>query len=104
MAESEHPFLAQILNAAVAMAEKYGWRALTRDRVAEYARVGAGSINTHFGRIENLRDAVMDEVVRRANSGDDTALTILAQGLCDGHPSAKAAPVDLKRRALDLML
>lgn len=95
---TDHPFHAQILNAAIDIAQTDGWRAVTRDRVAEQAYVAQGSVNAHFGTIDALRTAVMEEAVRRE------IVAIVAQGLAEQHPAARAAPVDLKRRALEQML
>ncbi len=95
---TDHFLYTPILNGALTVAQNDGWRAVTRDRVAEEAGVGAGSVNTVFGTIDALRGAVMHEAVQRQ------ILPIIAQGLADRHPIARAAPVELKKRALDLML
>lgn len=87
-----------IFDAAMAIAETDGWRALTRDRVAERAGVGQGSVNTHYGTIEALKSAVMVEAVRRQ------MVAVIAHGLVEQHPAAIAAPPELKRRALEMLV
>lgn len=93
----QHPFHAQILDAAVAIASEHGWRSITRDRVAERAFVAQGSVNAHFGTIDALRDAVMQAAVERG------LLDIVAAGLAEQHPAARAAPPEVKRAALDIL-
>lgn len=101
---SKHVRHDQILDAALALAKRSGWKALTRDRVAEAALVGAGSVNTVFGTIEDLKSAVMREAVNRAIAGDDMLVDLIAEGLCERHPAARAAPEDIKRKALERMM
>lgn len=100
----EHPYRGQVLEAALRVAQKHGWKALTRDRVAEEATLGAGSINSAYGTIDALKHAMIEEAVRRAADGDTTVLPILAHGLCERYPAATGAPEHLRRAALEIML
>lgn len=86
------------LAAAIAIANETGWRSITRDAVAERAGVATGTVNYIWGTVERLRAAVMRHAVA---AGD---LTILAQGLADGHADAQEAPIELRRAALERML
>ena len=85
---------AAILAAAVDMAKAEGYQWITRDAVAERAKVGAGSVNVAFGRMVELKRAVLTHAVQAE------IVEIVAQGLADQHPIAKDAPPDLKRKAL----
>lgn len=84
----------RILDSALELAELRGYRAITREQVAERAGVATGSVNNAYGNMEGLRDAVMAAAVERRVPG------VVAQGLADGHPAARAAPQDLKDSAL----
>lgn len=85
---------AEILEAAVKLAKRIGFRRLTRDGVAEAAKVSTGLVSTHFGGIEGLRDAVMRVAVR------DEVLAIVADGIANGNRIARRAPASLRQRAL----
>lgn len=83
-----------VLDAALTAAESHGYRAFTRQQVADIAGVATGSVNNAFGTMDALRDAVMSVAVDRG------LVAIVAQGLADRHPAAIAAPGDLKQQAL----
>lgn len=89
---------AAILAAAIEEAKEQGYQWITRDAVAKRAGVGAGSVNVAFGRMVELKRAVLREAVARR------IVEIVAQGLADQHPIAKDAPPDLKREAVALLL
>lgn len=89
---------AAILAAAVEEAKEQGYQWITRDAVARRAGVGAGSVNVAFGRMVELKRAVLREAVARR------IVEIVAQGLADGHPIAKDAPSDLKSEAVALLV
>ena len=82
-----------ILAAAVLIAQRLGWGSLTRDLVAVQAGVATGSVNHEFGTMDALRDAVMADAVKHKH------LRVLAAGLVEGHPIAKAAPLELRQEA-----
>ena len=86
-----------IMAAAVHMAHRMGWRALTREAVAAEAGVATGSINHEFGTMEALRHAVMQEAV------DEGHLEIIAAGLAEGHPAARDAPPHVREAAIRAM-
>lgn len=87
-----------ILEAAISEAKEQGYQWITRDAVAKRAGVGAGSVNVAFGRMVELKRAVLREAVARR------IVEIVAQGLADAHPIAKDAPSDLKQEAVALLL
>lgn len=85
---------AEILDAAVKLAKRIGFRKLTRDGVAKAAKVSTGLVSTHFGGIEKLRDEVMRVAV------NDEILPIVADGLFSGNRIARRAPSALRQRAV----
>lgn len=82
-----------ILDAAVALAQHVGFRKVTRRAVAKKAKVAPGTVSYHFKSMGNLQDAIM----RRAISA--SLLSVVAQGLLDGHRIARRAPQSLKDAA-----
>jgi AcrR family transcriptional regulator len=88
----------QILNAALDMATKHGYDALTRDAVAAHAGVAKGQIHHAFNTMTQLRRAVMRAAVHRE------LRPIIAQGLAEGCKEARNAPEWLKREALELLM
>lgn len=85
---------AQILDAAVKLAVRTGWRRLTRDSIATSAKISTGLVSAHFGSMDNLRDEVMRAAVSRR------ILSIVREGIADRNKIANAAPADLRREAL----
>lgn len=83
-----------VLEAAVALASERGFRKYSRSEVAKRAGVADGGVNWAFGTMDGLHDAVMRAAVERG------LLPIVAQGLALQHPTACAAPPDLKASAL----
>jgi AcrR family transcriptional regulator len=83
----------EILEAAILLAQEKGLRFVTRDGVAERARVSTALVNRYFGTIGALRDRIILESVRRE------LLPILAQALIDQNPIALRAPRQLRQRA-----
>lgn len=87
-----------ILQAAVEEALVKGYENFTRDGTAERAGVAAGSVNTHFKDMAQLRRAVMYEAIQHHH------IDILAQGLAERCSVARDAPEELKREALETLL
>lgn len=85
---------AKVLAAAIAEAGDKGYSKITREGVAQRAGVALGCVNLAFGRMDRLKTAVMDYAVKHA------LLEIVAQGLADGHETARNAPPSLRTRAL----
>jgi len=88
----------QILAAALVIAERDGYNALTRDGIAIQAGVAAGQVNHIFNTMTQLRRAVMRAAVHRE------ILPIVAQGVAQGDKDAHAAPDWLKRKALESLM
>lgn len=88
----------QLLTVAIAIAERDGYRSLTRDGLAEQAGVANGKINYVFSTMMQLRHAVMCAAVAREIK------PIIAQGLANADPIATDAPEWLKRESLELLM
>lgn len=86
-----------ILDAAIeeALAEGYQW--ITREAVAARAGVSVGTINTAYGRMVELKRAVMRAAVERGLA------PIVAQGLAEGSSIAQAASPEIKKQAAALL-
>ena len=84
---------AQILNAAMAIAQTAGYSRITLQEVARQAGCTHGLVLYYFSTIVQLRRAIMSEAIRTRDA------VILAQGLAIGDSKAKRAPPDLKAAA-----
>lgn len=84
-----------VLDAALRLAASRGFRNITRQAVADEAKVAVGSVNNAYGTMDGLRDAVMAAAVERGLAD------IVAQGLTDKHPCALSAPATLRSAALE---
>lgn len=83
-----------VLDAACGLATLSGLASVKRVNVAQAAGVSCGTVSAAFEDMDGLRRAVMTRAVELG------LLKILAEGLALGDPIARAAPDDLKTRAL----
>lgn len=88
---------AQILDAAVGMAEDVGFQKITRDGVAVRAGVAMGLVTRYFGTMIQLRRAVMRSAVR------NEVIPIVAEGLAIGDAHARKAGPQLKARVISFI-
>lgn len=84
---------AQILAAALRLAEWFGYTNVTRDQVAARIGVAPSLIPHYMGTMASLRRKIMREAVRLE------CLPVIAQGLAVRDPHALAAPPELRQRA-----
>ena len=84
---------AEILSAAVSLAQVSGYRALTREQVAAAAGVSPGAITFYFYHMDLLRSEVVTEAVRQGLSA------IVAEGIVSGEPAALNAPEPVRFKA-----
>lgn len=82
-----------ILEAAVELAREAGLRHLTRDKVAERARVSGALVNRYYGTFDELVGRVVRVSVERE------ILPVIAQALVDKHPNVAHASPSLQARA-----
>jgi DNA-binding transcriptional regulator YbjK len=86
----------KILNAAFALAAKKGLRNIRRAQIAKRAQCAAGLVSYYFrpDGMDGLRTAIVKRAIEREHLG------ILASALAEQHAAAKAAPSELKQKAL----
>jgi len=84
----------EILQAALAMSELYGYDHVSRDDVAEKAECSPSLIPHYFGTMANFRRAIVGEAVRTNN------LTILAQALIAQDPRVRNLHPTIREAAL----
>ena len=82
----------KILRACLACAEKHGFNNMTRQQIAELAKVPESLVSYYLGSMENTRSVAMLEAIQKEN------LNVLSQGLAFSHPVANKAPLHLKVR------
>ncbi len=87
--------ITQILKAALEIAPKRGYSKLTRDEIAERAKVPPSLITYHFGTMLELRRQIMREAVRIK------CLPVIAQGLACRDKHAVKASEELRTLALN---
>ena len=79
-----------LLDVAVQQAQRHGWRALTRDQVAEAAGVSTGLVSARLGTMDALRRSVMRAAVQRR------IVPIVAEGLLARDKHAGRADEELR--------
>ena len=94
----------QLLDVALDLAVKHGYRRVTRLDLAVAAGCSPGLVNVYFVTMQELRDKVMRAAIRRAGAALTLGqpcrwLAIVAEGLAEGHTDAVAAPRELQRAA-----
>lgn len=87
-----------MVTAALVVARKRGYNQMTRDAIAAEAGCSTGQVTTVLGTMPQLRRAIMRAAVVRKD------LPVIAQGVVARDPSALAAPLELRQRALAGML
>lgn len=81
-----------ILNAAIQLSLKIGYKSITRDKVAKIAKVSSALIAHYFPRMRHLRQAVIKAAISQ------NILQILAQGLILGDSDILKVPDVLKHK------
>jgi len=87
--------VAQILAAALEIAPRKGYARITRDEIAERAKVPPSLITYHFGTMPEMRRDLMREAVRVE------CLPVIAQGLAAKDRHAMKAPEEIRARAIE---
>lgn len=86
--------IAQILKAALELSPRIGYSRLTRDDIAQRAKIPPSLITYHLGTMPELRRHIMREAVRVE------CLPVIAQGLACRDRHALKASEELRQRAL----
>lgn len=85
---------AELLEAALEVAQAQGFSKMTRQAIAEKVGVTPGLVTHRFSTMQELRRLVMRQAVKRE------ILPIIAEGLALRDAHAMKAPDSLKRKAL----
>lgn len=88
---------AAILQAAVDLAVRDGYRALTRDDVAKEAGTSTGLVSRYFLHMDLLRREVLDAAVGQRH------VRLVAEGIACGDLPASDVPYKLRFRAARLL-
>lgn len=83
-----------ILACAMTEAKQHGYTRVTREAIAARAECAPGLVSFYFGTMLHMKRAIMSEAIRTRE------LRIVAQGIADGHPKAKRAPLELRQAAM----
>ena len=83
-----------LLMVAIELAEKHGYREVTRDVIAGVSGASMGTVTNYLGTMQQLRRAIVRHAVRTEN------LSIVAQAVALRDPLVKKIDPDLKARAL----
>jgi len=86
-----------ILGVATGIAERKGFRNVTRRAVARGSKCAESTVSYYFKTMAKLQDAIMEAAVQQSLA------PIVAQGLAEGHRIAKLAPQALKDAAAKLL-
>lgn len=87
----------RIIQAAMPLAAKLGFRKVPRVEIAKATGLVQGTISYHFKSMRALQDALVYHAVQTEN------LSVIAQALIEKHPFALAAPLLLRRKAAQLL-
>lgn len=86
-----------ILDGAVQIAQRVGFRHVTRRLAATKADCALATVSYHFGSIPKLHDAIMRRAVEMR------ILSVVAQGLAEKHRAAMDAPYSVRQAAAKLI-
>lgn len=84
----------QILLAALALAEIYGYQHILKRHIAKKLKIGMGTVNSNWGKMTILRDEVVREAIRTDNT------TVMLQAIAARHPLTIRMPVAKRKLAL----
>ena len=83
----------RILESAIHVAERDGFLNMTREKIAEHAKVSEGKVSNAFGSMKQLRRAVMRQKKRKKIH------TIIVAGIVSNDPTALKLPEYEKHQA-----
>lgn len=87
-----------ILNTALLLATCRGYMNITRDEIADLAKLSGTTVQYHFKTMANLRTQLMRYAIIKRNP------VVVAQGLSVKDPQALKADDELKRLAIESMV
>ena len=83
-----------IVDAALKLATKHGFRRFSREQIANELGVTGGTLNYYFDPIETVHDAVVTASIAARN------WPVFVQALAEKHPLAVSVDARIKREAL----
>lgn len=88
----------QLVQAALEVAEQYGYNTMRREDIAHHAQVSEGLVSQYLGTMPQLRRTIIRHSIKTRN------LSVLAQGIVNRDPHALKAPEDLRQAAVASMM
>lgn len=86
----------QIWSVVMKLAKSNRYDQLTREQIAEAAKVSAATVSKYFGTMPNLRRDIMRDAVR------NNVWQVIAQGVVAGDKQAMKAPAEVRAEAMRL--
>lgn len=83
-----------ILAAALPLAERHGYTAVTRNAIAKAAQVSGPTLHYHFGTMAQLRRDLMRYAIR------ENSARVIAQGIVANDPQAMKLDEATRRAAM----
>lgn len=83
-----------ILAAALLLAERQGYTAITRNDIAKAAGIKGPTLHYHFGTMAQLRRDLMRYAIRQ------DSVKVVAQGIVANDPQAMKLDEETRRRAM----
>lgn len=95
----------QILDVAISIAVKDGWKAVIAHNIADTAGVSYGLVQGSFNTMTQLRRAVIREVLNRMDGKPDPKyVPILAAAIGSGDMAARKVPAEIKEAVFNLLM
>lgn len=85
----------ELLEVAIKLANEGNYLTLTRQDIAREADVSPSLVPHYFGTMDNLREAIIREAIKRKLA------RIIAHGLANQNPLVRQAPVETRRLAAE---
>lgn len=86
--------LDELTTVAMVLAQRRGYLAVTREMIAEHAKVSPALVSHYLGTMKNLRRTMVRKAI------DEPVLSVLAQAIAARDTHAMRAPDELRKRAL----
>lgn len=86
-----------ILDAAIKLSVEIGYNKLTRDAIAERAKVSSALVSAYFSRMHTIKTAVMQAAIERE------IVEIIAQGMTLNDPHALKIKNTTKQKVLSYL-
>lgn len=87
-----------VLAAALVVAQRVGYKRMTREEIAAHAGCSAGQVSNLLGTMVQLRRAVVRAALHQVQ------LDVIAQAIAARDAQVKSIAPSLKRRALESLL